>query len=460
MDLAKLENIKVQSENAKIILDKLISKSATIGIVGLGYVGLPIALEFAKKGFKVLGVDVSKDKVDSLNKGINYIEDLKDEEIKEVVEKGLLATSIDYATLSEADVTFVCVPTPFNEAKDPDLSYIVGSAESIMPHMRKAQLYILKSTTFPGTTQDYFLPILEKSGLKVGEDFFCAFSPERVDPGNKVYHTGNTPVVVGGVGEESTALSAATNLQIIEQVYTVKNPKIAELEKLMENIFRSVNIALVNEIGLLCERLDGINVWEAIEAASTKPFGFMPFFPGPGVGGHCIPVDPYYLSWLARAYDFETRFITLAANVNEGMPYHIVKKVVQNVANQPVALKDAKILLVGVSFKKNVKDLRLSPAETIIRLLKMQGISKIDYVDSWVDRYAVDGVNVPKTEFDKNKVSEYNVVIFVTDHDDFDVDAIVENAQSIIDTRNMAKNVNEKYRDKISLVGSNENYWN
>ncbi|MEY3443664.1 MAG: hypothetical protein RLZZ519_1945, partial [Bacteroidota bacterium] len=280
---------------AQALADKVAAKKAVIGIVGLGYVGLPIGLEFAKRDFNVMGFDVSAQKVDMLNAGENYNEDLSDAEIAAVAKNGRLKATTDFSRLSEVDVVFIAVPTPFNANKDPDLSFIERASEKVGEALQRGQLVILKSTTFPGTTEDYMVPILERSGLKTSEDFFAAFSPERVDPGNKTFHTGNTPIVVGGIGAEATYLASMVNNAIIEKVYMVTNPKIAELEKLLENIFRSVNIALVNELALLCERMEGIDVWEVIEAAATKPFGYMKFLPGPGIGGHCIPIDPYYL---------------------------------------------------------------------------------------------------------------------------------------------------------------------
>lgn len=433
---------------------KLIDGSAVIGVVGLGYVGLPIALEYAKKNFEVLGVDVDSRKVESLQKGDNYIEDLDDDEIREVVQKGLLKCYDDYGILSEADVIFVCVPTPFNDNKDPDISYILSAGSEISQAIRRGQLIILKSTTFPGTTEDYLRPELEKSGLKASADFFLAFSPERVDPGNKVFHTGNTPIVVGGTDEESTWLTGLANNQIIDNVYCVANPKIAELEKLLENIFRSVNIALVNELALLAERMEGINIWEVIEAASTKPFGFMKFLPGPGIGGHCIPIDPYYLSWLARAYDFETRFITLSANVNESMPYHVANLVTSEIAKQPVSVSNARVLVVGVSFKKNVKDLRHSPAENIIRRLWAAGIKNIEYTDPWVEQYVVDGVTFDGVPCTPETLNEYDCVVIVTDHDAFDGEMIATNSKVVVDTRNMLGDLKGN-RENIVLLGAN-----
>ncbi|MDW3645911.1 MAG: nucleotide sugar dehydrogenase [Bacteroidia bacterium] len=434
------------------LIEKIGTKKAKIGIVGLGYVGMPIALEFCKRGFACKGVDVSKQKVDSLNEGINFIEDLDDQEVAEMVGIGLLSASTDYNFLADTDVIFIAVPTPFNLNKEPDISYIIAAGEGVSQILRQGQLVILKSTTFPGTTEDYLLPELEKSGLNPGSDFFLAFSPERVDPGNKVFHTGNTPIVVGGMEETSSVLAGFVNNQIIEKVYLVDNPKVAELEKLLENIFRSVNIALVNELALLCERMGGINVWEVIESASTKPFGYMKFTPGPGVGGHCIPIDPYYLSWLAREYDFETKFITLAANVNESMPYHVAQQVIREIARQPIALDEAKVLVLGVSFKKNVKDLRHSPSEAIIYRLIEEGIENIDISDPWAPEYEVSGKTFYSVDLDPETLASYSVVVMVTDHDDFDIPYIVKHSQAVIDTRNMTRDVVEG-REKIKLLG-------
>lgn len=431
---------------------KIKSGKSVIGVVGLGYVGLPIALEYAKKGFPVVGFDISEEKVGMLNRGENYNEDLQDAEIAAVVASGHMRASTDFDGLAEADVIFIAVPTPFNANKDPDLSYILSSGEAVSKRLRKGQLVILKSTTFPGTTEEYLLPILENSGLKTGSDYFLAFSPERVDPGNKVYHTGNTPIVVGGVGEESQYLAGLANNQIIDHVYLVSNCKIAELEKLLENIFRSVNIALVNELALLCERMDGINMWEVIEAAATKPFGFMKFTPGPGIGGHCIPIDPYYLSWLARAYDFETRFITLSANTNESMPYHVATKVIRVIAEQPIALRDARVLILGAAFKPNVKDTRHSPAEPIIEHLVEMGVGHIDVTDPWVEEYPAAGRVFESIPVSDEMLESYHCTVVVTDHSAFDPRQILDHSHKVVDTRNMMRDMED--RSKVILLGS------
>ncbi|MEM7036776.1 MAG: nucleotide sugar dehydrogenase [Bacteroidota bacterium] len=438
---------------AQALADKINAKSAIIGVVGLGYVGLPIALEFAKEEFNVLGVDVSEEKVGMLNRAENYNEDLPDDEIAAAVNDGWLKSTTDFARLTEADVLFIAVPTPFNDNKDPDLGYVLSAGRAVAQTLRKGQLVILKSTTFPGTTEDYLVPILEESGLKTGSDYFVAFSPERVDPGNKVFHTGNTPIVVGGVGEESSYLAGLVNHQIIEKVYMVTNPKIAELEKLLENIFRSVNIALVNEMALLAERMDGIDIWEVIEAASTKPFGFMKFTPGPGIGGHCIPIDPYYLSWLARAYDFETRFITLSANTNESMPAHVSNKIIHIIAEQPISLSQARVLVVGVAFKPNVKDLRHSPAEPIIEHLIKAGVGHIDVTDPWTAEYDAAGRTFKSIDLSPEMLGSYHCAVIVTNHSAFDADYIVKHSQRVVDTRNMTRDVVEG-KEKVILLGS------
>lgn len=440
------------SSLGKGLEEKINDQSVVIGVVGLGYVGLPIALEYAKKGFQVLGVDVSTEKVDMLNRGENYNEDLNDEDIAKVCNQGLLKATTDFGQLSTTHVIFIAVPTPFNANKDPDLSYILSSGAGVAQSLQPGQLVILKSTTFPGTTEEYLLPVLETSGLKAAQDFFLAFSPERVDPGNKVYHTGNTPIIVGGVGEESTYLASLVNNKIIESVYMVSNCKIAELEKLLENIFRSVNIALVNELALLAERMDGINMWEVIEAAGTKPFGFMKFTPGPGIGGHCIPIDPYYLSWLARAYDFETRFITLSANTNESMPHHVAQKVIRNIAEQPTTLKDARVLILGASFKPNVKDTRHSPSEPIIEHLINMGVGQIDVTDPWVDTYRAGGVEYPSIPVSDEMLATYHCVVMVTDHSDFKAEQIATHAKRIVDCRNFFRDITD--REHITLLGS------
>ncbi|MGQ9805572.1 MAG: nucleotide sugar dehydrogenase [Chlorobiales bacterium] len=436
--------------------EKLEKKSAVIGIVGLGYVGLPLAVEFARKGFKTIGIDLDKRKIESLNAGKNYIQDIKEEEFLEALKNGFKAMdNYDHAGL--CDAIYICVPTPFTANKEPDISFITSATESIAKHLRKEQLIILKSTTFPNTTEGYVLPILEKTGLKVGKDFYLAFSPERIDPGNTKWNTSNTPIVVGGVTPLCTDLAALTNEQVIAKVHKVSSPKVAEMEKLLENIFRSVNIALVNELAVLCDRMGGINIWEVVEAASTKPFGFMPFYPGPGIGGHCILIDPYYLAWKAREYDFQTNFITLAAEINENMPFYVRDLVMKEVAKQPVAFCDAKILFLGVAFKKNVDDIRHSPAIKIIELLQKEGAKHIQYCDPHVPYFKEHGIGNTVTEMRETPLTaetleSADIVVITTDHANFDYDLILKHSKRIIDTRNALKHTTT-HRDKIVLLG-------
>lgn len=438
----------------KSLEQKLKSKKATIGVVGLGYVGLPLAVEFALEGFKTIGIDLSKWKVEKINKGENYIQDVNDRDLEKVVKKGLLVAYDNYSNVSEMDVIYICVPTPFTDNKDPDISYIVSAAEEIAKGLRKEQLIILKSTTFPNTTEGYVQPILEKTGFKVGKDFYLAFSPERIDPGNKVWTTRNTPVVVGGVTKKCTELAALANSQIHDKVVKVSNPKVAEMEKLLENIFRSVNIALVNEMALLCDRIGGINVWEVIEAASTKPFGFMPFYPGPGIGGHCILIDPYYLEWQARSYDFVTHFIRLAAETNENMPFYVKHMILREISQTDKSIHKSKILFLGAAFKKDVDDTRHSPAIKVMELLlkDFDGLN-LKYNDPYVPEIEVNGLKLKSVTLTKKLLKEVDLVVITTNHTVYDYDFIVQNSKKVIDTRNATKDV-KKNREKIVLLGS------
>lgn len=438
----------------KNLEQKIKSKKAVIGVVGLGYVGLPLAVEFALKGFKTIGIDLSKWKVEKINKGENYIQDVNDKDLEKVVKKGLLTAYDNYTLIPEIDVIYICVPTPFTENKDPDITFIEQAAEEISKGLRKDHLVILKSTTFPNTTEGVVQPILEKSGLKVGKDFYLAFSPERIDPGNKVWTTKNTPVVVGGVTKKCTELAALANAQIIEKVVKVSNPKVAEMEKLLENIFRSVNIALVNEMALLCDRMGGINVWEVIEAASTKPFGFMPFYPGPGIGGHCILIDPYYLEWQARSYDFVTHFIRIAAETNENMPFYVKHMILREISQTDKSIQNSKILFLGAAFKKDVDDTRHSPAIKVMELLlkDFDGLN-LCYNDPYVPEIEVNGLKLKSVNLTKKLLKEMDLVVITTNHSIYDYDFIVQNSKKVIDTRNATKDV-KKNREKIVLLGS------
>jgi len=349
-------------------------------------------------------------------------------------------------------VIFICVPTPFTPNKEPDISFIIAAAQQIRPRLRKGQLVVLKSTTFPNTTEGYVRPMLEKSKLKAGKDFHLAFSPERIDPGNKKWTTANTPIVVGGVTEECTRLACLVAEQVAAKVIPVSSPRVAELEKLLENIFRSVNIALVNELAQLCDRMGGVNVWEVVEAAATKPFGFMPFYPGPGIGGHCILVDPYYLAWLARQHDFQTKFITLAAETNENMPFYVKSMVQREISRLPVTLREAKILVLGAAFKKDVDDIRHSPALKIMELLLADGAKNLVYNDPHVAEVWMEGVHLRSQPLTPLLLKKCDCVLITTDHSAYDYEFVVKNSKRVIDTRNATKNV-KKNRERIVLLG-------
>jgi UDP-N-acetyl-D-glucosamine dehydrogenase len=431
---------------------KIKDKSAKIGIIGLGYVGLPLAIEYTFVGYKVLGIDKDERKVENIKRGINYIDDVEEDKFSTVIKKGLFTATTSYDKVKELDVIYICVPTPFSPTKDPDISFIVSATEGIAKGLRKEQLIILKSTTFPGTTENYVQPILEKTALKVGKDFYLAFSPERIDPGNKKFNTSNTPIIVGGVTKKCTKLTQMLTETIVEKVFPVSSPRVAEMEKLLENIFRSVNIALVNELARLCDRMGNINIWEVIDAASTKPFGFMPFYPGPGIGGHCILVDPYYLSWKAKEYDFHTNFIDLAAETNEEMPFYVVRLVQRALNTHGVAFNKAKILILGAAFKKNVDDTRNSPALKVMEILQFQGVKSIDYNDPHVPKIQVNGKIYKSKPLTTKSLSRYDCAVVATDHSNYDYDMIVKNAKLIIDTRNATKNV-KKFNNKIWKLG-------
>ncbi len=428
-------------DNKAKLIEKIQNKEITVGVIGIGYVGLPLALEYAKHGIKTIGFDLDAEKVAMINRGDNYNEDLDTEEIKQCVKKGLLRATVDFSALGACDCIYICVPTPFTPNKDPDISFIEQAARSVMDNLKKGQVVILKSTTFPGTTEHHVLPILEKSGLKAGEDFYLAFSPERIDPGNKTWNTKNTPIVVGGINPDSTEVACSVTKLAIDIVIPVSAPAIAEMEKLLENIFRSVNIALVNEMAQLCDRL-GINIWEVIEAASTKPFGFMPFYPGPGIGGHCILIDPYYLEWKAREYDFVTNFIKLAAEINEDMPFYVSTMVVKEIAKQPIVLGEAKVLLLGMAFKRDVSDLRHSPALKVAEILLNEGIDNITYYDPYIPEIRINGTVFHSLEkLDPETLGKFDVVVITTDHSVFDFELIARSSKVVIDTRNALKNV-------------------
>src|ERR1700676_1793467 len=435
-----------------------------VAIIGCGYVGLPLALRFAEAGHKVTGFDTDPEKVRMLNAGKSYIEHIQQNKIQQYVNSRHFGATSDFAKIKEADAILICVPTPLNEYREPDLSYVEETAKSIFPHMQKGQLIVLESTTYPGTTEELVLPILEKSGLRcpiaaglenenIPADYFLAFSPEREDPGNKQYGLAQIPKVVGGVNPPSGRAAQALYAQVVAKVVPVSSTRAAEMTKLLENIFRCVNIALVNELKLLSLRM-GVDVWEVIDAASTKPFGFMPFYPGPGLGGHCIPVDPFYLSWKAREYDFSTRFIELAGEVNTAMPYHVVDSVATALNERQKPLKGSRIMVLGVAYKKDVDDLRESPSLKIIEQLTLRG-AKVEYNDPHfpvihkLRHYNFEGMkSVP---IDSKSLAAYDCVLIATDHTAYDYAMIVESSQLVVDTRNATRRI-ARNRNKIVLV--------
>jgi UDP-N-acetyl-D-glucosamine dehydrogenase len=409
------------------------SKKAKVGIIGLGYVGLPLACTIAKAGFKVIGFDKSRKKTEKVNEGLSTINDVSSEVLKKLVEKGKLSATSDFNLLQEVDVVCICVPTPLSIYKEPDLSYVESAVKEVYKNLNNKKLIILESTTYPGTTREKVLAYLKDKG-KVGEDFFLAYSPERVDPGNKKYTIENTPKIVGGVTPKCTEIAALFYSQFVEKVFPVSSPESAEMTKLLENIFRVVNIALVNELMMLCDRM-GINIWEVIEAASTKPFGFMPFYPGPGIGGHCIPIDPFYLSWKARAYNFPTEFIELAGKINERMPYYVVEKASEYLNEVGKSIKDSHILIIGVAYKKDISDTRESPALKIIEILLERG-SNISYHDPYVPEIEVSGRNFTSQNLSREVLNSSDLVIIITDHSNVNYELIKEESSLILDMRN------------------------
>lgn len=437
--------------------DKIKDRSAQIGIIGVGYVGLPLAVEFASQGFRVVGIDIDETKVERLNRGVNYVEVVDDQRLNALVADGMLSATPSYDVLLEADAIFICVPTPFTPSKDPDISMIVKASEGVVKCLRPEQLIMLKSTTFPETTEKIVLPILEQSGLQVGEDFYLAFVPERIDPGNKRWTVRNTPVVVGGVTPKCTELACLLNQQIVSQVVPVSSPRVAEMEKLLENIFRSVNIALVNELALLCDRMGNIDVWEVIEAAATKPFGFMPFYPGPGIGGHCIIVDPYFLAWKAREFDFHTNFIALAAETNEGMPHYVFELLMRALNRIEVPLGRARILILGVAFKRDISDTRNSPALKVMQVLLSHGVpaGNLRYNDPFVPSICINGVKFESSELTERLLKEVDCVLILTDHSQYDYQWIVENVKLVVDTRNATREV-QGGTEKVVKLGKGD----
>ena len=409
-------------------------------MVGLGYVGLPLAVELAQAGFSVIGIDIDRRKIDMLNKGESYIQDVPTSVLTPLVEKGLIKATSDFSTVADLDTINICVPTPLRKTKDPDMSYIVSSCQSIAKYFHAGMLVILESTTYPGTTDELMLPMFEAGGLKVGEDFFLCFSPERVDPGNERFQTKNIPKVVGGITPACTEVGALFYGQCLDTVIPVGSTRVAEMVKLLENTFRMINIGMVNEIALMCDRMN-INVWEVIDAAATKPFGFMPFYPGPGLGGHCIPIDPFYLSWKTKQAGIEARFIELAGYINGSMPHFVVDKVQNALNDYSKPLKGSRVHVLGVAYKRDIDDVRESPALDIIHLLAKRGAT-VTYSDPFVPQLRADGVvpDMDSQDIDK-AVAESDCVVVVTDHKSFNYPKIVEKAKLIVDTRNALKGI-------------------
>jgi UDP-N-acetyl-D-glucosamine dehydrogenase len=431
------------SQAAQELEEKIRSRTLRPAVVGLGYVGLPLLNEFAGAGFKPIGIDLSAEKIELLKQGVSYVGDVPAGEIAPAIASGQVTVTTDFDALKDADTVDICVPTPLRKTRDPDVSYIVAATEEIAKRLHKGQMVVLESTTYPGTTAELVLPMLSETGMKVGEDFFLAFSPERVDPGNAVYTTKNIPKVVGGITPACTHLASLLFGSVMESVVAVKSTNVAEMVKLLENTFRSVNIGLVNEIALLCDRMK-IDVWEVIDAAASKPFGFMPFYPGPGLGGHCIPIDPFYLSWKAKLAGMDAKFIELAGQINASMPMHVVRKVARALNSQKKAVNGSRVLIMGVAYKADIDDLRESPALDIIRLLREEG-AEITYHDPFVGAFDYEGNSYKNIDLTAETVSDNDVVVIVTAHNGVDYDMIVDKASLIVDTRNaLAGIVNTK----------------
>jgi len=425
------------------LIEKIKEKKIKVGVIGLGYVGLPLVIRFAEENFFVYGFDIDKWKVEKLKKGFSYIKHIPSEKIKSISHN--LKVTTDMKKIKEVDAVLICVPTPLNPYREPDVSFLVNTASDIQKVLRKGHIICVESTTYPGTTREIFLSRFEKTGLKVGKDYFLIYSPEREDPGNPKYSTKSIPKLVGGITENCCKIGVEVYSSIIEKVLPVSSPEVAESSKLLENIYRAVNIALVNELKLLFERM-GIDIWEVIDAAKTKPFGFQAFYPGPGLGGHCIPVDPFYLTWKAREYDFHTKFIELAGEINTSMPYYVVEKTVFGLNQQGKSIKNAKVLIIGIAYKKDVDDVRESPAFAIMKLLLKKN-AKVDYYDPYVKKlektrqypYPISSI-----KFSKNDLKKYDVGIIVTDHSCINYDIIFETIPLIVDTRNVYKKKNIK----------------
>lgn len=435
----------------QLLLDKIAKKEITCGVVGLGYVGLPLAVEKAKAGFKTIGFDVQKEKVDLVNSGHNYIGDVVDSDLKKLVEEGKLSATTDFSFVKDVDFIAICVPTPLDSHQEPDISYVKSSAEAISKHLSKNTMVVLESTTYPGTTEELIKPILEEgSGLKCGEDFYLGFSPERVDPGNLIYKTKNTPKVVGGIGKDATEVIATMYRAVLESdIQEVSSPAVAEMEKILENTYRNINIGLINELGRLCHKM-GISVWEVVDAAKTKPYGFQAFYPGPGLGGHCIPLDPYYLTWKAREYGFHTTLIENSMVINDSQPAYCVERAMHILNRHKKAINGAKVLILGVAYKQNIDDYRESPAIRVIEELEKVG-ANVEFYDPWISKYKEHGVfHEGIKDLTPEVVASYDLVMITTAHTNVDYDMVQKNAKAIFDTKNIMKNI--KDRDNIEIL--------
>lgn len=426
------------------LLHKITEHSAHVSVIGLGYVGLPLAIEFARAGYRVTGIDTDPDKVAGINAGKSHIQDISHAELRQVVNRGQLRATNDFTTLSEVDTVSICVPTPLGKTKDPDISYIVAATKAICEHLHPEQLIVLESTTYPGTTDEVILPQMQATGLRLGKDFFLAFSPERIDPGNKMFHLRNTPKIIGGVTAKCTRVAKHLYQQIIDTVVPMSSSRAAEMVKLLENTFRAVNIGLVNEVALMCNRL-GLDVWEVIDAAASKPFGFMPFYPGPGLGGHCIPLDPHYLAWKLKTLDYRARFIELADDINTHMPHHVVARVGDVLNEVQKSLKGSKILVLGIAYKPDTNDLRESPALEVIHLLHAKG-SEVVFHDPFIPEVEAPGLRY--TDLSERMLNWADCVVITTNHSVYDYRWIVEQSKLIVDTRNATRDV-KKGREKI-----------
>jgi len=434
----------------EMLLKKIDEKKITVGVVGLGYVGLPLAVEKAKAGFKTIGFDVQKEKVDLVNAGVNYIGDVVDDELKQIVDAGMLQATTDFSFVKDVDFIAICVPTPLDAHQMPDISYVKSSTEAIAKYLTKGTMVVLESTTYPGTTEELLKPILETSGLKCGEDFYLGFSPERVDPGNKQFKTKNTPKVVGAIGGEAREVIAAMYRAVLEgDVHEVSSPAVAEMEKILENTYRNINIGLANEMAILCNKM-GIDYWEVVDAAKTKPYGFQAFYPGPGLGGHCIPLDPYYLSWKAREYGFHTSMIESSMMVNDRMPEYCVERAMAILNRHKKALNGSKVLVLGVAYKNDIDDYRESPAIDVIEKLLAAG-AETEFFDPYIPSFREHGKEYHGIEkIDADIITSYDLVVITAAHTVFDYDMIQKNSKAIFDTRNAMKDVES--RDNIEVL--------